>query len=145
MRIRGVLSWPMGSETTPTIRQVVFDTEDARGLAEFYRQLFGLDYRPGDEVLEPGEDWLVLRNPGGSDLAFQQVAHLPRPTWPEGPLPQMLHLDTTVPTLDELYVQRDRALRLGATLLRDRADDAHEPLYVLADPSGHPFCIFVAD
>lgn len=25
----------------------------------------------------------------------------------------------------------------------DRADDPDEPLYVLADPSGHPFCIFV--
>ena len=29
-------------------------------------------------------------------------------------------------------------------LLLDRTDDADEPLHVLADPSGHPFCIFVA-
>ena len=28
-------------------------------------------------------------------LAFQQVPSLPEPTWPEGPRPQMLHLDTT--------------------------------------------------
>jgi len=26
----------------------------------------------------------------------------------------------------------------------DRTDDTEEPLYVFADPSGHPFCIFVA-
>jgi hypothetical protein len=25
----------------------------------------------------------------------------------------------------------------------DRTDDDDEPLYVLADPSGHPFCLFV--
>ncbi|MDQ3480868.1 MAG: VOC family protein, partial [Actinomycetota bacterium] len=28
--------------------------------------------------------------------------------------------------------------------LLDRTDDSNEPLYVLADPSSHPFCIFVA-
>ena len=31
---------------------------------------------------------------GTPRLAFQQVAHLPPPTWPDGPRPQMLHLDT---------------------------------------------------
>ena len=63
-------------------------------------------------------------------------------TWPEGPHPQQLHLDLTVPDSDELEVQHQRALALGATLLLDRSDD-DEPLYVYADPSGHPFCIFV--
>jgi hypothetical protein len=27
-------------------------------------------------------------------------------------------------------------------LVLDRTDDPDEPLYVLADPAGHPFCIF---
>ena len=31
-----------------------------------------------------------------------------------------------------------------ATLRLDRSDDPEEPLYVYADPAGHPFCIFVA-
>jgi hypothetical protein len=35
-------------------------------------------------------------------------------------------------------------LGLGARLLRDRFDDPDEPLYVYADPAGHPFCLFVA-
>ncbi|HET9778441.1 MAG TPA: hypothetical protein VFP81_04055 [Propionibacteriaceae bacterium] len=35
--------------TTPTLRQVVLDCEDARALAEFDRQLLGFHYRPGDE------------------------------------------------------------------------------------------------
>jgi hypothetical protein len=56
----------------------------------------------------------------------------------------MLHLDTTVPTLEDLRTQRERALALGARLLLDRSDDEQEPLYVYADPAGHPFCIFVA-
>ncbi len=29
-------------------------------------------------------------------------------------------------------------------MLLDRTDDPEEPLYVFADPAGHPFCIFVA-
>lgn len=135
--------------TYPTLRQVVLDTTDARGLAEFYRQLLGLEYRPGDEPPPPGEpdpngrEWLVLRRNGASALAFQQVAQLPVATWPEGPVPQQLHLDCTVPDTAELTVQHERALALGATLLLDRFDDDDEPLYVYADPSGHPFCIFV--
>jgi catechol 2,3-dioxygenase-like lactoylglutathione lyase family enzyme len=137
--------------TTPTLRQVVLDCEDARALAEFYRQLLGFYYRPGDEPPQDGtpdtngQDWLVLRDANGSrQLAFQQVPQLLEPTWPEGPRPQMLHLDTTVPTLSELYVQHQRALDLGARLLFDRSDDQDEPLIVYADPAGHPFCIFVA-
>ena len=93
-----------------------------------------------------GNDWLVLCDTTGSPrLAFQQVPSLPEPTWPEGPRPQMLHLDTTVPTETELHVQYERALALGARLLYDRSDDADEPLYVFADPAGHPFCIFVGN
>ena len=57
-------------ESVPTLHQVVLDCTDARSLAEFYRQLLGLVYRPGDEPPaagqddERGRDWLVLRTPG---------------------------------------------------------------------------------
>lgn len=136
-------------ETFPELTQVVLDTTDARGLAEFYRQLLGLRYRPGDEAPAPGEpdlrgeDWLVLRDAqGGNRLAFQQVSALPVPTWPEGPVPQQLHLDLTVETPAELEVQHERAVSLGARLLLDRSQDPEEPLRVYADPAGHPFCIF---
>jgi hypothetical protein len=77
-------------------------------------------------------------------VAFQQVASLPRATWPQGPVPQQLHLDLTVPTTAELDVQHGRVLALGAQPLADRSDDPEEPLRVYADPAGHPFCIFVA-
>jgi hypothetical protein len=55
----------------------------------------------------------------------------------------MLHLDLTVPDVDALTRHRDRATGLGATILLDRSADEEEPLYVFADPAGHPFCIFV--
>jgi hypothetical protein len=135
----------------PVIRQTVLDTTDPRRLAEFYRQLFGLRYRPGDEPPGPGQpdpkgqDWLVLKSQvNGVALAFQKVAELPEATWPDGPIPQQLHLDTTVPTTADLDVQHDRALALGARLLADRSADPEEPLRVYADPAGHPFCIFVS-
>lgn len=134
----------------PKIRQVVLDTTDARGTAEFYRQLFGLVYRPGDEAPAPGEpdpdgaDWLVLRDPdGGLGLAFQQVDELTPTTWPDNTVPQQLHLDTTVTSKDELDQVHGRAIELGATLRFDRSDDPEEPLRVYADPAGHPFCVFV--
>ncbi|MET0729345.1 MAG: VOC family protein [Acidimicrobiales bacterium] len=136
----------------PTLRSVVLDTTSARGLAEFYRQLLGYDYRPGDECPPAGrpdpagEDWLVLLDPAGhARVAFQQVGTLTPSTWPADGVPQQLHLDLGVPTVEALAAQHERALSLGARLLQDRSEDAVEPLYVYADPAGHPFCILVAD
>jgi hypothetical protein len=130
----------------PELVQVVLDTTSARELAEFYRQLLGFRYRPGDDESDPsGDDWLVLRDAAGQNrLAFQQVPELPEATWPQGPRPQQLHLDLAVPTAAQFDVQHERALALGARLMLDRSDDPEEPLRVYADPAGHPFCIFVA-
>jgi catechol 2,3-dioxygenase-like lactoylglutathione lyase family enzyme len=133
----------------PQLLHTAIDTTDPRALAEFYRQLLGLRYRQGDEP--PGDggaddpDWLVLTDPNGvRKLAFQQVERLERTTWPPHDVPMQMHLDLTVSSRPELQKQRERAESLGAQLLVDRTDDPNEPLYVLADPSGHPFCIFVA-
>jgi catechol-2,3-dioxygenase len=140
-----------GELAFPALRQVALDSTDARGLAEFYRLLLGMTYRPGDEPPASGQpdpkgqDWLVLRGrEDGWRIAFQQVAVLPEATWPDGPVPQQLHLDLSVPTTEDLAMQHEHALSLGARLLQDRSQDAEEPLYVYADPAGHPFCIFVA-
>jgi catechol 2,3-dioxygenase-like lactoylglutathione lyase family enzyme len=133
----------------PRLLHTAIDTTDARALAEFYRRLLGLRYRPGDEPPAEGAaddaDWLVLVDADGTrQLAFQQVARLERTTWPEHDVPMQMHLDLTVTSVEELERQRTRAESLGAQLLLDRTDDPDEPLYVLADLSGHPFCIFVA-
>lgn len=134
----------------PALRQVVLDTTDARGLAEFYRELLGFAYLPGDEPPPPGAvdkhgaDWLVLLDrTGARRLAFQQVESLAASSWPTPAVPQQLHLDLSVATIQELDRQHARALALGACVLQDRSQDEDEPLRVYADPAGHPFCIFL--
>ena len=133
----------------PQLLHTAIDTTDARALAEFYRQLLGLQYRQGDEP--PGDggdddaDWLVLVDGHGArKLAFQRVERLEQTTWPKHDVPMQMHLDLTVESVQELERHRERAESLGAHLLLDRTNDPDEPLYVLADPSGHPFCLFVA-
>lgn len=132
----------------PAVLQTVLDGEDIRTLAEFYRHLLGLVYRPGDEVPPGGEDdaqWLVLTYPEGTRcLAFQQAAQVTPTTWPDPAVPMQLHLDVTVADRDALERHYARAVKLGARLLLDRSADEEEPVYVLADPAGHPFCLFVA-
>lgn len=132
----------------PRLLHTVLDAENIRELAEFYRRLLGLQYREGDEPPFDGPDdadWLVLTAPDGTRcLAFQQTAQLTPTSWPAPEVPMQLHLDFTVADRDALELQRAHAETLGARLLLDRADAAgEEPLYVLADPAGHPFCLFV--
>lgn len=139
----------MGRMTTyPVLMHTALDATDVRGLAEFYRQLLGLHYRPGDEVPDGGDvaeaDWLVLVDGDGRRvMAVNKVRELARATWPTDDVPKQMHQDFRVDGFDELDRQRRRAEELGATLLYDRSNDEGEPLYVLADPAGHPFCILV--
>jgi catechol 2,3-dioxygenase-like lactoylglutathione lyase family enzyme len=133
--------------TFPILMHTAIDTTDCRGLAEFYRRFLGLRYRPGDEP--PADDaddadWLVLvDSAGGRVLAINKVDTLAPATWPSDAVPKQLHHDFRVSSVEELERQRRRAEALGATLRYDRSDDPDEPLYVLADPAGHPFCLLV--
>ncbi|SMH44229.1 hypothetical protein SAMN06295885_2322 [Rathayibacter oskolensis] len=131
------------------LRQIVLDAENARELAAFYLALLGGEYRPGDEPAADGSDddaeWVAIRTSEGVGLTVQRVDQLPRVTWPDGPVRQQLHLDFTVADADELEQQRARAVALGATVVDDQSADPEGALFVLADPAGHPFCIYVAD
>jgi catechol 2,3-dioxygenase-like lactoylglutathione lyase family enzyme len=143
---------PDGEETPvpdhPVLLHTALDARDCRGLAEFYRQLLGLHYRRGDEPPTDGSpddaDWLVLLDDQGSrGMAIQEKRDTTPPTWPSEAVPMQMHLDFGVSTVGELERHRERAEALGARLLLDRTDDEDEPLYVLADPAGHPFCLLV--
>jgi catechol 2,3-dioxygenase-like lactoylglutathione lyase family enzyme len=134
----------------PQIAQIVLDTTNPRASAEFWRQFLDLVYREGHEPPAPGaedpagSDWLnLLSRDGARCLAFQRVGALARSTWPEATIPQQLHLDLTVGTLDELNGAHARVLELGGELRYDRSDSPEEPLLVFSDPDGHPFCVFV--
>ena len=134
--------------TYPRRMHTALETTDPRGLAEFYRVLLGLRYRAGDEPPSDGTaddaDWLVLLDDDGNrQLAIQGVDVLPASTWPSPDVPMQLHIDYAVPSVEELRRHRQRAEELGARLLLDRTSEDSEPLYVLADPAGHPFCLLV--
>lgn len=136
-------------ETFPVLMHTAVDATDCRALAEFYRAFLGLHYRPGDEAPDgdavDDADWLVLLDADGRRvLAVNRVRVLVRPTWPSDDIPKQMHHDFRVPDTTELERHRQRAEELGATVLYDRSADEGEPLYVLADPAGHPFCLLVS-
>lgn len=60
---------------------VALDCPDALALAEFYRQIVGGEVEP---QTEEEDDWVLLKLPDSSDLAFQQVADHRSPDWPDG-------------------------------------------------------------
>lgn len=125
----------------PVLLHAAVDATDVPALAAFYRDLLGLHVRPGDED-DPG--WQVLLDADGARvLALNHVRELRRATYPSDEVPKQLHLDFRVPDRESLERHRSRAEGLGATLVLDRTDDEDEPLYVLADPEGHPFCLLV--
>lgn len=134
----------------PVLLHTAIDAHDCRALAEFYRQLLGLQYREGDSPPTDGTvddaDWLVLVDQDGNRvLAVQEKSLTTPPTWPSEQVPMQAHMDFTVPTVADLHRHRTRAEALGARLLHDRSHDDEEPLYVLADPAGHPFCLLVQE
>jgi hypothetical protein len=138
----------MASETRfPEIYNIVIDTTDPAGLADFYRQLLGYVWHPKVGPPPPDDDWVVIVEPDtGRRIAFQQVPALPLSTWPDPEVPAQLHFDLRVGTEDELQRHHERAVELGATVLFEQVDNPEEELIrVYADPAGHPFCIFLRE
>jgi catechol 2,3-dioxygenase-like lactoylglutathione lyase family enzyme len=132
----------------PLLLHTAIDAADCRGLAEFYRALLGLHYREGEEPPTDGSpddaDWLVLLDDAGNRVVtIQEKKDTTPPTWPSERVPMQMHMDFKVPSVEELRRHRGRAEELGATLLHDRSADEGEPLFVMRDPAGHPFCLLV--
>lgn len=110
---------------------VALDCPDPQALADFYRQVLGL------EVAVASPDLVALRGPG-IFLTFERInEHVP-PTWPTGAVPKQLHLDFAVTDLD---AEEQRIIGLGATKAEIQPDASK--WRVLIDPVGHPFCITV--
>jgi len=115
------------------------DCPDPVALATFYSALTGWPVR-AEEADDSGlVDWVELDAGGGPTLAFQRVARLVPPTWPDGPVPQQLHLDFAVPDLD---AGEAAVLALGAAKTPDQPG---ETFRVFLDPVGHPFCLVTQD
>src|SRR3954452_3181089 len=91
----------------PVLLHTAIDARDCRGLAEFYRQLLGLRYRPGDEVPTDGSvddaDWLVMVDAEGNRVVtVQKKKDTTFPTWPSEAVPMQMHMDFKVSTVEEL-------------------------------------------
>ena len=130
----------------PVLIHTAIDAHDCRGLAEFYRGLLGLHYRERDKPPTDGSpdeaSWIVLLDDNGNRvMTIQKKTDTVPPTWPSEEVPMQMHMDFAVSTLDELERHRERAESLGARVLYDRTHVTDAPLYVLADPAGHPFCL----
>ena len=113
-----------------TFSLVAVDSDDSKGLCEFYQAITGWELQVDD-----GDDWYVLQNPVGATLAFQQIEGYSPPTWPGGSRPQQLHIDFDVPDLD---LAEPQVLALGA--MKAEEQPSPENFRVYLDPAGHPFC-----
>jgi catechol 2,3-dioxygenase-like lactoylglutathione lyase family enzyme len=121
--------------TTKQCWGVARDAPDARELARFYQRLLGWQLfadEPGWATLAPSEE-------AGYNLAFQTEANYVRPVWPAQPgRPQMsMHLDIEVDDLEDAVAH---AVACGAELA---GFQPQEPVRVMLDPAGHPFCLYV--
>jgi hypothetical protein len=125
----------MTSPINPRFQLVALDCPDPLALADFYSRLTGLEVEPLGDFLAADVTWIELLNGDHPTLAFQKVEHYVAPTWPEGPVPQQLHLDFTVSDLDE---GERFTLSLGATRAEHQPGDSFR---VYLDPVGHPFCL----
>jgi catechol 2,3-dioxygenase-like lactoylglutathione lyase family enzyme len=107
------------------LHHVVFDCPDPGAIATFYSTLLNqpITYASADFVV-------VAANETTSGIAFQHAPGHRAPTWPDGTVPQQVHVDIMVESVADATPW---VLALGATKL-DGQD-------VFADPAGHPFCL----
>jgi hypothetical protein len=120
------------------------DCSDPINLANFYSSITGLKVDITTENTDSNIVWVELKdNQGIPKLAFQKVSNYKAPTWPEGPIPQQLHLDFAVKDLDETEIE---LLKIGAVKTEfqpgsPKTNDYSTEFRVYLDPEGHPFCI----
>lgn len=108
---------------------ISLDSADPVRLADFYRQLLGL------EIMFQSDDFIAL---SGAKvlLTVQRVADHQPPSWPSGDVPKQLHLELAV---DDLDASEAGAQALGAT--KAEVQPSPDSWRVLLDPAGHPFCL----
>jgi hypothetical protein len=111
------------------------DCPNPLALAEFYSKLSGLAMEPLEDFDPEKVTWFSLLRDGEPVISFQRIPNFVAPTWPEGPVPQQMHLDFDVKDLDVAEV---KVLALGATKAEFQSATNFR---VYLDPVGHPFCL----
>jgi predicted enzyme related to lactoylglutathione lyase len=108
------------------------EAPDPGQLARFYSDLLGW---PISNESEAGVS--VAAPEGSAYLTFTEAAGYRTPVWPpvEGEQRPMMHFDIEVDDLDSAV---EEAVALGATV---SSFQPNEPVRVMFDPAGHPFCL----
>lgn len=116
-------------------RMIVFDAADIETESAFWAGLLE------GSVENWGNTWRAIWVDGDWALGVQHAPNHVPPEWPDG-TPQQIHLDLYFEGTEAHAAAHDRALALGARLLKP-ADDPDAPRggQVYADPAGHPFCL----
>ena len=111
----------------------VLDASDLQAESSFWAGLL-------DGTVDADEDWHSVIVDGEWRLGIQLAPNHVAPEWPDGSQQQQIHLDVWV---DDLSAAHDKAIALGARLLKPAEDPAAsgEVFQVYADPAGHPFCL----
>jgi catechol-2,3-dioxygenase len=117
-----------------SLRSVVVDCKDPRGLATFYAGLLGGTVDAEDDT------WVVLTAPDGRRLAFQYSPQHEPPRFPDPSGSQQFHLDILVADADADADDAERRVReLGATRVEGAVGE--DLFRVFRDPAGHTFCL----
>jgi len=111
------------------------DCPDPVALASFYSKLSGFEMEPLGDFDPAKVSWFSLLLDGEPVISFQRISDFVAPTWPEGPVPQQMHLDFDVKDLDKAEAE---VLALGAT---KSPFQSATNFRVYLDPVGHPFCL----
>ena len=69
------------------------DCANPVSLARFYAEITGWDV---GEIEDAGDEWVDLFHNGVRMMAFQKVANYIPPTWPEGPVPQQIFMQSFI-------------------------------------------------
>jgi predicted enzyme related to lactoylglutathione lyase len=109
---------------TSFVKSVTFDCTAPLVVAVFWAQALGSNV---DEDSTEERAWVEPSGWGGPTLWFQRVPE-------EKVVKNRQHFDLRV--MDDLHAERDRLVRLGATVLSE-----HRDLVVMADPEGNEFCL----
>ena len=116
---------------------VTLDCPDALALATFYANLLG--WRVDYDEEEP--EWVDVFPPEGVPQHFsiscQQIDHYRPPEWPVGEVPQQLHFDLYVDSVEQSAIVAES---VGAR--RHEYQPSEDGNFVVfVDPVGHLFCL----
>ena len=109
----------------------MFDAADLAAESAFWAGVL-------DGEVDAEDDWHMVNVDGEPRVGVQLAPdHVP-PDWPDGTLPQQIHLDLWV---EDFPSAHDRVMALGARVLKPAQRGTSDNFQVYADPAGHPFCL----